>query len=162
MMGQIAVCLAAIVLALVFRSEASAYPAQVAQLPNLLGLIVMGLASIGIATAAFKLVRARRTAPAGAAPSPSVGGTGEEEEPPVGLAGIALGAGFIALIILYAWAMPIVGYLVATPLFLGICLAVLRPVGWVASIVTVVAVTGVVSGIFIGFLNLMLPLLPAF
>ncbi|HEX2020861.1 MAG TPA: tripartite tricarboxylate transporter TctB family protein [Aurantimonas sp.] len=150
-MGQIFVALAAIALAVFFWSEAENYPATAAQLPELLAFVVIALSVAAIASAAWSRLRPRAAAPDGE------NGT----ETPTDWRSLAIGAGFLVLIVTYAWSITRIGYLVATPLFLAIPLAALRPVGLVAAVSTIVVVTAIIFGVFVWFLNLSIPLYPA-
>ena len=152
-MGQILIAAGAIALALFFRYEASSYPATAAQLPNLIGaiLIILGIAAmiqVGVAR-----VRSRRR---------TAGVVDATAESAPQWRDIAIGGAFLALIVLYAWSITRIGYLIATPLFLAIPLAVLRPVGLIGALIAIVSVTAVIFGVFVWFLNLTIPLYPAF
>ncbi|WP_405402140.1 tripartite tricarboxylate transporter TctB family protein [Paracoccus sp. Ld10] len=149
-MGQIVVAVAAIALALFCRAEAAAYPVTAGRLPDLLGIVIVVLAVIAIANVAWERLRAR----------PAVAQAGPASETPTDWRSLALGAGFLALVILYALSITRIGYLIATPLFLAIPLIVLRPIGLVPAVSTIVAVTAVIFGIFVWFLNLSIPLYP--
>ncbi|RFC62769.1 hypothetical protein DYI37_12410 [Fulvimarina endophytica] len=148
MIGQICVALAAIALAGFFWTEASTYPETAAQLPQLLAVVVALLAIAAIVQASVARLRLRGDV-AAAEPSPE-------------WRDLAVAAGFLGLIVLYGWSITRIGYLVATPLFLLIPLIVLRPVGLVATLATIVSVTAVIFGVFVWFLNLSIPLYPAF
>lgn len=147
-MGRILVALAAIALVFFFWSEAANYPRTAARLPNILGWVVLVLAVLAIAQTLFTWRRQ------------NAGGT-LVFIPEFRWRDIAVGGGFSGLIILYAWSIQHVGYLVATPLFLLIPLAVLRPIGWTATILTTLGVTAFIWGVFVYFLNLSIPLYPA-
>lgn len=144
-MGRILIALAAVALALLFRSEAAAYPAAAAQLPNLVGILVMVLAVLAIGQ---EVVRRRRVA--GTAPLVTL---------PTRRA-VTIGGGFIALIVAYVYAVPHVGYLVATVVFLLAPMAALRPASWPVIALTIVVVMGVIWGVFVGFLGLPIPFMP--
>jgi uncharacterized membrane protein YidH (DUF202 family) len=150
-MGQIVVALAAIALALFFRSEAAAYPPTAAKLPDLLGVVVIILGVMAIAKVVWSWMRPRETA----------ADAGSGTDTPTDPRSLAIGAGFLALVVLYAFSITWIGYLIATPLFLAIPLAVLRPVGPVAAASAIVSVTVVIFGVFVWFLNLSIPLYPA-
>lgn len=142
-MGRMLVALAAIGAAALAYVEAAGYPAAARRLPQLLAVVVAILAAVALAQS---VVRLRRSAGAAwTAPDPRRS---------------ALGAGFVVLILIYAWLIPTAGYLVATPLMLLVPLVVLRPVGWPVIGLTVVAVTGVIWVIFVWFLGLPVPLFP--
>ena len=146
-MGRILIAAVAIGAAVFLYSEAAGYPRAARRLPQLLSFVVGLLAALAIVQALVGLHRERAE---GAGPLLSA--------PPWRQVGIGLA--FVGLIAAYAWAIPIAGYLVATPLMLALPLVALRPVGWPAIGVTVVAVTGVIWAIFVWFLNLPVPLLP--
>lgn len=149
-MGQIVVALAAIGLAVFFWSEAAAYPATAAKLPQLLAGVVIFLAVLAIVQAGWRRMR------------PENGEVDETTgtEPLTDWRSLAIGAAFLALVVVYALSITRIGYLIATPLFLAIPLAVLRPVGPVAAVSAIVSVTAVIFGVFVWFLNLSIPLYP--
>ena len=147
-MGRILTALAAIALVFFFWREASSYPATAARLPDLLGWVLLVFALLAIGQ---ELLRWRRERAAGTLVI----------LPPHDWRNIAVGAGFVGLVVLYAWGIQHAGYLIATPLFLLVPLIVLRPVGWIATLGTVLLVTGSIWGIFIYLLNLPIPLYPA-
>lgn len=146
--GQILVALAAIALAIFFWYEAATYPSAAAQLPRLLSGVLILLSMAAIVQAVVALVRHRDDTTA-VANKPS-------------WRDLAVGAGFLGLIVLYGWSITRIGYLIATPLFLAIPLAVLRPVGLVGALATIVSVTAVIFGVFVWFLNLTIPLYPTY
>lgn len=147
-MGRILVAVVAIAIALFLQGEAEGYPRAAARLPTLLGYVVILLAllAIGQALLGWRRARAAGTLPPVAMPA---------------WRDVATGLAFVGLIVLYAWSIPVLGYLIATPLMLLLPLAALRPVGWTAALVTVVVVTGVIWIVFVGFLNLPIPLHPS-
>lgn len=149
-MGQIVIALATIALAAFFWSEAEAYPATAAKLPQLLAGVVIFLAVLAIVQASW-----RRMRPRGVALDETTG-----TETPTDWRSLAIGAAFLALVVLYALSITRIGYLIATPLFLAIPLAALRPVGPVAAVSAIVSVTAVIFGVFVWFLNLSIPLYP--
>ena len=146
-MGRIAVAVAAIAAALFMQAEAAGYPRAASRLPVLLGYVVILLAVLAIAQVLLGWRRDR------AADRLEVVALPRWQE-------VAIGTGFVGLTVLYAWSIPRIGYLVATPLMLLAPIAALRPVGWRPAAVTVVAVTGVIWLVFVWFLNLPLPLYP--
>ncbi|WMS44672.1 tripartite tricarboxylate transporter TctB family protein [Acuticoccus sp. MNP-M23] len=148
-MGRLVVALAAIGLVFFMWGEASAYPATARKLPDLLGWVVMVLAVLAIAQQALQWRKA------------SANGTLGTSDP-INWQGVALGAAFVGLIVAYAWSIGIIGYLIATPLFLTIPLVLLRPVGLLTGALTIIAVTAVIYGVFVWFLRLNIPLYPAF
>ena len=148
-MGRLVVALAAIGLVFFMWGEAAGYPATARKLPDLLGWVVLVLAVLAIAQQALDWRRAY-------ADGTLSGGA------PVDWKAIGLGAAFVALILVYAWSIGTIGYMVATPLFLSIPLIVLRPVGLVPGLLTVIGVTAVIYGVFVWFLKLNIPLYPAF
>ncbi len=148
-MGRLVVALAAIGLVFFMWSEAAGYPATARKLPDLLGWVVMVFAVLAVIQQLFIIRKA------------SANGTLGTSDP-IDWKNVGLGAAFVALIIAYAWSIGVIGYLIATPLFLAIPLATLRPIGLVPAVLTVVAVTAVIYGVFVWFLQLNIPLYPAF
>lgn len=146
-MGRILIALAAVALALLFRFEATSYPAAAAQMPNLVGLVVIFMAVLAVAQ---ELLRWRRE---------SADGSFRIATPPSQKA-MTIGAAFIALIIAYAYAVPHVGYLLATAVFLFLPMAALRPASWPVIVLTVGLVLAVIWAVFVGFLGLPIPFLP--
>ena len=148
-MGRLVVALAAIGLVFFMWSEAAGYPATARKLPDLLGWVVMVLAVLAVLQQVLIMRKA------------SANGTLGTRDP-IDWKNVALGAACVGLIIAYAWSIGVIGYLIATPLFLTIPLVTLRPVGLVPGVITVVAVTAVIYGVFVWFLKLNIPLYPAF
>ncbi|WP_108662158.1 tripartite tricarboxylate transporter TctB family protein [Acuticoccus kandeliae] len=148
-MGRIVVALAGIGLVFFMWAEAAEYPPTAQKLPNLLGWVVLIFALLAIAQQALTWKRANADG------TLSVIG-------PIDWRAIGIGAAFIALVILYTWSIGTVGYMIATPIFLALPLIALRPVGLVPGIITIVAVTAVIYGVFVWFLKLNIPLYPAF
>lgn len=146
-MGRIVLALSAIGLALFFRSEASAYPAAAARMPDLVGLLVILMSLLAIGQ---ELLRWRRRA---------AEGTFELVTPPSPRA-LKIGTLFIVLIFAYVFAVPRIGYLAATAVFLFLPMAALRPAGLPTICLTVVLVLAVIWAIFVGFLGLPIPFLP--
>ena len=146
-MGRILVAVLSIVAALAMQHIATSYPAAAARFPTLLGYVVicLGLMAIGQV-----LLEWRRLRLAGSL----------QILPRADWRKIAIGSAFTLLIILYAWSIPVLGYLLATPLMIAIPIALLRPVGWTVTAITVIAVTGTIWGVFIWFLRLPIPLYP--
>ncbi|MCF3933836.1 tripartite tricarboxylate transporter TctB family protein [Acuticoccus sp. M5D2P5] len=147
-MGRIIVALAGIGLVLFMWNEAAGYPPTARQLPNLLGWVVLILAVLAIVQQALQWRRA------------SADGTLTFDGPD--WRAIGLGGGFLALVMVYAWSISVVGYLIATPVFLAVPLLVLRPIGLVPAVLSIAAVTAAVYGVFVWFLSLNIPLYPAF
>lgn len=155
LVGRILVAIAAIGAALYLQAEAAEYPRAARRLPQLLGYGVMLLAALAIVQAVARGWRAQTRGAPGVTP-----GSDPHPDPGLHWRQIGIGVAFTSLIAVYAWAIPIAGYLIATPLMLFLPLAVLRPVGWPAVGVTVAAVTGTIWVIFLWFLNLPMPLYP--
>jgi GNAT superfamily N-acetyltransferase len=146
-MGRILVAAAVIGAALFMHSEAAGYPQAARRLPQILGIVAVLLAVLTIVQAlvGIRRVRAERAVPLVVAPD---------------WRQVGIGFAFVALVVGYAWSIPRVGYLVATPLMLLLPLLALRPVGRRGMVVTVVAVTGAIWLIFLWFLDLPIPLYP--
>ncbi|MBY6153802.1 tripartite tricarboxylate transporter TctB family protein [Vannielia litorea] len=146
-MGRILVAMAAIALALFFRYTAQDYPRAAARLPTLLGWAVILLALLAIGG---QLMAWRRQSAEGAL----------RLIPAIDTRAITIGVCFAGLSIAYAAAITVVGYLIATPVFLLVSLGALRPIGWSRILITTALVTGVIWAVFIHFLGLPLPLYP--
>lgn len=145
-MGRILVAVAIIGAALFMYITAGSYPGAARRLPQLLAVVVMLLGVFAVVQAVIGLYRARA-----------------DDKPLLRLPDwrrVAIGVAFVAFVFAYAWSIPHLGYLIATPLMLAVPLAALRPVGWPAMGITVVAVTGVIWFIFVWFLQLPIPLYP--
>lgn len=140
-------------IAVVFGSEAAGYPPEARRLPLLLAWLVSGLAVLMVLEEALKRRRRRRLVDADAADK---GELATEPAPVVWSAlipfAIAIGA-YIALI-------PIGGYLITTPVFLGGVLLVSRTVRPSTALAIAVVMTGVIWLIFVWLLRLPIPLLP--
>ena len=146
-MGRILLALSAVGLALLFHAQASAYPAAAARMPNLVGYVVMFMAALTIGQELLRWRQRMRD------------GTFVLLSPPSAKA-VKIGALFIALIVAYVAAVPHVGYLLATTVFLFLPMAALRPVSWPMIALTIALVIGVIWSVFIGFLGLPIPFLP--
>lgn len=149
-MGRILVAVVAIGVAFYMYGQAADYPRAARRLPQLLSVILILLATLAVVREVVRLRRARLADGTAAGPLVTLPEPGK----------VLIGVAFVALIFVYAWAIPVAGYLVATPLMLALPLIALRPVGWRGIGITIVAVTGVIWLIFIWFLNLPVPLYP--
>lgn len=146
-MGRILVASAAVALALFFRHTAQNYPSAAARLPNLLGLIIILL---GTAVIVAQALEWRRQSADGQL----------QLVPPIDKTAFGIGVLFAALCVAYAASIHVLGYLIATPVFLLVALGALRPISWPNILLTVIAVTGVIWAVFINFLGLPMPLFP--
>lgn len=146
-MGRIVLALSAIGLALFFRSEANAYPVAAARMPDIVGMLVI---LMSVLTIGQELLRWRRR---------TAEGTFELVTPPSPRA-LKIGTLFIILIVAYVLAVPRVGYLAATAVFLFLPMAALRPAGLPTIGLTIVLVLAVIWAVFVGFLGLPIPFLP--
>ena len=146
-MGRTLVAVAAIGAALYMYFTAEGYPGAARRLPELLSILVIVLSVLAIvqAVAEMRQKHAEHGKPLLTMPD---------------FRKVGIGVAFVALVAAYAWSIPIVGYLIATPLMLALPLIALRPVGWPAIGITIVAVTGAIWLIFLWFLNLPIPLFP--
>lgn len=146
-MGRLVVIACIILLSSFMWIEAGEYPRAARRLPQLLAGIVILL---GLIAAVQTMLRLRAA-------------SGNADAPLITLPdrnSIIIGAAFIALVGLYIWSIPKLGYLLSTGLMLFLPLAALRPVGWVGIAATVIAVTGAIWLLFIWFLRLPIPLYP--
>jgi len=146
-MGRIFVAIAAIALALFFRSEATEYRLAASRLPDLIGGVLMLLAVLMIVQTLWSWKKS--SADGNLVILPRV-------EP----RSLILGAAFVLLIFAYAWSIQTIGYLIVTPAFLLVVFAALRPVSWLWTIGITVIVTVAIWAIFIFFLNMPILLYP--
>lgn len=153
MSASYAVALAALVLAFVFGREAVPYPEQAARLPHLLVWVVAGLAVMLALEEFIKWRRARRLAPATDKVAPDAQATVHPVEWSALLP-------FLAGAFAYVFALPYLGYLIATPIFILAVLLVTRTLRPMGSVVCAVTMTGVLWVIFIWLLHLPIPLMP--
>lgn len=146
-MGRILVAVAAIALAIFFRIEAADYRLAASRLPDMVGGVLILLSAMMImqvlmtwkkASAAGSLTIIPRVAPQS----------------------IMLGVAFVLLIFAYVWSIQTIGYLIATPVFLLMALAVLRPVNWLWIVAIASIVTTIIWAIFIFFLKMPILLYP--
>lgn len=156
MNSSLLVAVVAIGVAAVFGFEAAGYPPEARRLPVLMAWIVGGLSVLMILEEGFKRRRRRRLA-AGEAT-----GTGAASEPVEPVAAIVWSAliPFAVTIAAYIALIPIAGYLITTPVFLGGVLLVSRAIRPVTAIVVAITVTAAIWVIFIWLLRLPIPLLP--
>ena len=142
--------IASIIFALVFRSQTENFPDVAQRLPVLLIWLVCGLGVLMIIEEVLKRCNARRAAP---------GASIEEDEvlPPVNWFVLC---SFGAAIIAYVALIPIVGYLIVTPVFVAGALLVSRTLSPLKAILVGAVATAFVWAIFIWALNLPVPLLP--
>ena len=154
MNSSLLIAVVAIGVAAVFGFEAAGYPPEARRLPVLMAWIVGGLSVLMILEEGFKWRRRRRVA-AGEA-------TGASSAPVEPVASIAWSAliPYAAVIAAYIALIPIAGYLITTPVFLGGVLLVSRAIKPVTAIVVAITVTAAIWVIFIWLLRLPIPLLP--
>lgn len=146
-MSRILVAVAAIIIALLFRVEAAGYPRVAAQLPVLITNVMIGLALLAIVQQLLAWRQATDGATRYALTMPS-------------LPRIRDGAVFVGLMLLYAWAITSIGYLIATPAFLLSSMLVARSTKPWIIVLTAVVVTLAIWIIFVNFLRLPIPLFP--
>lgn len=141
---------AAIIFVLVLRTQTGAFPEVAQRLPVLLIWIIVGLAVLMFVEEFLKRRAARRAAPG----LPSID---EEALAPIKLRVVAaFGVAIVAYVIL----IPVVGYLITTPLFMAGSLLVARTVSPLKSILIGIGATAFVWFVFIWGLNLPVPILP--
>lgn len=176
MYSSIIISVASIGLAVLFYSQASTYPLAASRLPMLLAWVVGGLAALVIVE---ELLRARRSnkvaqAAAEAAPEaapapddnavvdsaimPILEAEDEGPKPIVWSAALPFAAGIIA----YVTLIPYVGYLLVTPVFIALGLAISGTLRWVPAILVALGMTALVWVVFIWALYMPIQLVPAF
>lgn len=146
-MTRLLVALAAIIIALIFRNEAAGYPRVAAQLPKLITSVMIGLALLAIVQQLLAWRQVTDGASRYALTMPS-------------WPRIRDGSVFVALIVLYAWAITSIGYLIATPAFLLSSLFIARATKPWIILLTAAVVTLAIWVIFVNFLRLPIPLFP--
>jgi len=154
MNSTLLVAAVAIGVAAVFGSEAASYPIEARRLPELMAWIVGGLSVLMIVEEGFKWRRQRRL-DAGE----STGAASKPVEPAASIVWSAL-IPYAVAIAAYIALIPIAGYLITTPVFLGGVLLVSRAIRPVTAIVVAITVTAAIWAIFIWLLRLPIPLLP--
>lgn len=141
---------ATLVFALVFRAQAANFPEVAQRMPVLLYWLVIGLAVMMIIEELLKLRTARRAdsgAPVDA----------EEPMPAINWPVVLL---FSAAICAYVLLIPIVGYLIMTPLFIVGTIMVSGTMGPLKAVMTAGIATAFVWLVFIWALKLPVPILP--
>lgn len=146
-MGRILVAIAAIALALFFRYEAADYRLAASRLPDVVGGVLILLSAMMIVQVLMTWRRASADGNLTILPS-------------VQTHRILLGVAFVVLIFAYAWSIQFIGYLIATPGFMLIAFATLRPVNWLWIMAIIAIVTVSIWAIFIYFLNMPILLYP--
>lgn len=154
MNSALLVAVVAIGLAAVFGVEAAGYPLEARRLPMLMAWIVGGLSVLMVLEEGFKWRRRRRPVSDEASGSAST-----PVEPVASIVWSAL-IPFAVAIAAYIALIPIAGYLITTPVFLGGVLLVSRAIRPVTAIVVAITVTAAIWAIFIWLLRLPIPLLP--
>ena len=141
---------AAIIFALVLRTQTGAFPEVAQRLPVLLIWIIVGLAVLMFVEEFLQRRAARRA---------SVGLANADIEPlaPINLPVVAA---FGAAIVMYVILIPVVGYLVTTPLFMAGSLLVARTLSPWKSILIGIGATAFVWAVFVWALSLPVPILP--
>lgn len=142
---------AAIGFALLFRSQSHDLPEQAQRLPVLLIWVVIGLAVLMIIEELIKQRIARRNG----------GGAkldDDEPLPPINWHVLVI---FSAAAAAYVALIPILGYVIITPLFIIGGLLVSKTLSPPKAVLVGAVATGVVWAIFIWALNLPVPLLPS-
>lgn len=142
--------IASIIFALVFRSQSENFPEVAKRLPVLLIWLVVALAVMMITEEVLKRRKVR---------SAASGAPIEKDEvlPPVNWFVLC---SFGAAIIAYVALIPIVGYLIVTPVFVAGTLLVSRTLSPLKAILVGAVATAFVWAIFVWALNLPVQLLP--
>lgn len=138
----------------VFFFDAGQYPRAAAQMPMIYSVAV-ALLSLAMVASELRLKR-RELATPGASASLAPG-----EEPAAPKRRVAVVAIFL-LAVGYVGVMTTLGYILATALFIALALAILRTVSWTFGLIAGAVLIGVICLIFVQFLGLPIPLLPAF
>lgn len=153
MPGTLLIALGSLALALVFHGELAGYPPEARRLPGLLVWIVAGLAVLMVLEEGWKHWGRRRDS--------ATDDTGDESVragTPIMWSALLP---FAAVITAYVALLPVVGYLIATPVFVGGVLLVSRTIHPAAAVATALGITGALWAIFVWTLHLPMPLWPA-
>lgn len=150
MNSTIALGVASIVFALVLRTQTGGFPEVAQRLPVLLIWIVVAMAILMFVEEAFKRRAARRAA-ADALPA--------DEEPPPPINWLVLCV-FGAAIVAYVALIPVLGYVITTPVFITGALLASRTVSPSKAVLVGVGATVFVWVVFVWALSLPVPILP--
>lgn len=141
---------AAIVVALVFHSQAQDFPATAQRMPVLLTWIVIALALLMVVEELLKRRLSRRSG------KPALV---DADEPLPAINWPVMGL-FSAATVGYVVLVPWLGYLLATPLFVGGGAVLSKTLSWPKALLLGLGTTGAVWGVFVWALSLPVPLLP--
>jgi hypothetical protein len=156
--STLALAAAAIVFAVVFGFQAQDYPATAQRLPVLMIWIVIGLALLMIGEELLKQRAARR----GGSSSPSAPADADTDtDAPLPAINWPVMVSFSAAIVAYVALVPWLGYLLATPLFVGGGALLSKTLSGPKALLLGLGTTAAVWGVFIWALSLPVPLLPA-
>ena len=142
--------IATILFALVFRAQATNFPDVAQRMPVLLYWIVIGLAVMMIIEELLKRRIARRA-------DPDVPLVQDDVLAPINWPVMLL---FSAAIIGYVFLIPLVGYLIMTPVFIAGTLVISRSMSPVQAVLIGIIATAFVWLVFIWGLKLPVPILP--
>jgi putative tricarboxylic transport membrane protein len=142
--------IATILFALVFRAQAADFPDVVQRMPVLLYWIVLGLAVLMIIEELLKRRSARRA-------DPDAPVAQDDILPAINWPVVLM---FSTAIIAYVVLIPIVGYLIMTPVFIAGTIVVSRTMSPSRAVLMGVVATAFVWLVFIWALKLPVPILP--
>jgi hypothetical protein len=141
---------AAIIFALFLRTQTSAFPEVAQRLPVLLIWIIVGLALLMFVEEFLQRRAARRAS----------GDLASADNEPLAPINLRVVAAFGVAIVMYVILIPVVGYLVTTPLFMAGSLLVARTLSPSKSILIGIGATAFVWAVFVWALSLPVPILP--
>lgn len=145
------VAAAAIVFALVFRSQTADFPATAQRMPVMVIWIVIVLALLMVVEELLK----RRLARRGGRPALA------DDDEPLPAINWPVMVSFSAAIVGYVALVPWAGYLLATPVFVGGGALLSKTLSWPKALLLGLGATAAVWLVFIWALRLPVPLLPA-
>ncbi|ALM51997.1 tripartite tricarboxylate transporter TctB family protein [Halomonas huangheensis] len=153
--SRLTLALFSIVVAGVFYIDALGYPSRAASMPLIYSVAV---ALLGFAMLAQEVIGARRQ---GMSPV-----TSGDADTPDDTASSAAGQRWKAMLVLvlaavYVYSIMWLGYVLATVLFMLVALAIVRHVSLRFRMIGIAVLVAMVCVVFIGFLGLPVPLLPA-
>lgn len=160
-MSRLVLGVFAIGIAATFYITALGYPVKAANMPLIYSVVVALLGAAMVAQEIFSARHRRQLSADGAVTSAdnatsdeTVGyGQSKQRKPWKAMLTFLMAAG-------YLYSISLLGYLIATVLFMVVALAMIGHVSWRFAAIGIVVLVTVVCAVFIGFLGLPVPLLP--
>ena len=148
-LGAFGICLA-----IFFFVNNSGYPTRAAQIPLIFSTVV-GLLSAALIVQEVVVAKIRPR-------MMTAGGPSQDTNKPYNRRGVAKAFTIFGLALLYVYGIGVVGYFIATALFLAASLLVVRGVSVMYAGIGAAALLFVIGLVFFHFLGLNMPVLPSF